>query len=162
MELVTVFRAVGPAADEQAQEVRDLLEEAGLAARIFTPSEPGVASGTCEVRVPEEEVERARQLIAANSEKVELPLDTSHELDLVTVFSSDAHNAEMEAAAVESLLAANGIPAVVVSPGPIPSLPYEVRVPRARLEEARQVIEAAREAGPEAAEEAAGLGPEAG
>ncbi len=160
MELVTVFRAVGSAAAEQAEEVRDLLEEAGLKAEIFTSAELGVASGTCEVRVPADQAARAEQLIAAHSEEVERPLDTSHELDLVTVFSSDAHNAEMEAAAVESLLAANGIPALLVSPGPIPSLPYEVRVPRVRLEEARQIIQAAREAGPQAAEEAAGLGPE--
>lgn len=161
MELVTVFRAVGPAAAEQAEEVRDLLEEAGLTPKVFTSSDPGVASGTCEVRVPEDQASRAQQLIADNSEKIELPLDTSHDLDLVTVFASDAHNAEMQAAAVESLLTANGIPAVLVSPGPLPSLPYEVRVPRARLEEAREVIRAARETGPEAVEEAAGLDPEA-
>lgn len=162
MEQVTVFRAVGPMATEQAQEVRDLLEEAGLEAELYTPAYPGVASGTCEVRVPQDAAGRAQELIAANCGKAELPLDTSHELDLVPVFSSDAHNADMEAMAVESLLAASGIPALLVRPGPIPSLPYEVRVPRAWLEEARQVILAAQQAGPEAAEEAAGLGPESG
>ncbi|MCS7315605.1 MAG: hypothetical protein RMI94_10365 [Bryobacterales bacterium] len=160
--MVTVFRAVGPAAAEQAQEVRELLEEAGLTASVLTDSHPGVPRGSCEVRVPEDQLPHAEQLIAANAEKIALPLDTSHELDLVTIFSSDAHDAEMEAAAVGSLLEANGIPALVVSPGPIPSLPYEVRVPRVRLEEARQLILAARETGPEAAEEAAGMEPQAG
>lgn len=75
-------------------------------------------------------------------------------MDLVTVFRSDAHNAEMLATAIQSLLEANDIPCLLVSPGPIPSLPYEVRVPRDRLEEAQRVIAAAEEAGPAAAEEA--------
>ncbi|HXN47934.1 MAG TPA: hypothetical protein VN893_14910 [Bryobacteraceae bacterium] len=35
-----------------------------------------------------------------------------------------------------------------------PSLPFEVRVPRAQLEEARRAIASAEEAGPDAADEA--------
>ena len=80
--------------------------------------------------------------------------DLSHDLDLVTVFSSDAHNAEMLALEIESVLDASGIPTVVVGGTAFPSLPYEVRVPRALVDEAEQAIRAAEEAGPAAAEEA--------
>jgi len=160
MDLVTVFRSADSNADEQAAEVCDLLLEAGLEARLFTRRELGVAAGTCEVRVPAAQAERAEEIIAAQHELIEQPLDASHELDMVPVFNSDAHNAEMLAAAIQSLLQANGIPSLIVSPGPIPSLPFQVRVPRSRLEEAQRAIAAAEEAGPAAAEEAAGLNPE--
>ncbi|MGB9606342.1 MAG: putative signal transducing protein [Bryobacteraceae bacterium] len=154
MDWLTVFRGVDPGGEEEAQEVCEILRESGLAAELHGPAEPGVARGTYEVRVPADQAERAAQIIAAQREIIEQPLDTSHELDLVTVFSSDAHNAEMEATAVHSLLEANGIPALLVSPGPIPSLPYEVRVPRSRMEEARSILAAAEEAGAAAADEA--------
>lgn len=81
----------------------------------------------------------------------ELP-DLSHDLDLATAFASDAHNAEMLALEVQSLLEAQDIPTVLVSGSQFPSLPFEVRVPRARLEEARAAIAAAEQAGPEAAQ----------
>jgi hypothetical protein len=82
------------------------------------------------------------------------PVDTSHELDLVTIFSSSNFDAEMEATALRSILEANGIPAVLVGPSTIPSLEFQVQVPRSRLEEAEQAVEDARAAGPAAAEEA--------
>ena len=81
-------------------------------------------------------------------------VDRSHDLDLVTFFSSNRHDAEMEAMGIHSILQANGIPSVLVGANYIPSLEFQVQVPRADLEEARRVVEEAREAGPEAAEEA--------
>lgn len=87
------------------------------------------------------------------------PPDPSDDLDLVTAFISDAHNAEMLALGVRSVLEAQGIPTVIVSGSQFPNLPFEVRVPRAQLEEARAALAAAEQAGPEAAErefEAAG------
>jgi len=80
--------------------------------------------------------------------------DDSHDLDLVAVFSSDLHNAQMEAMGICAVLEAAGIPAVINSTSMYPSCPFEVRVPRASLDAARQIIEEARLAGPEAAEEA--------
>lgn len=157
MDLVTVFRSADPNAEEQAAEVRDLLAEAGLEPQLLTPRHPGVAEGSWEVRLPADQAAEAERIIAQNRAVIEQPIDTSHELDMVTVFQSDAHNAEMLAAAIQSLLEANGIPAMTLSPGPIPSLPYEVRVPRARLQEAQAAIRAAEEAGPAAAEEGARL-----
>jgi hypothetical protein len=86
--------------------------------------------------------------------EAEQPPDTSHDLDLATVFISDAHNAEMLALEVQSLLEAQDIPTVLVSGSQFPNLPFEVRVPVARLEEARATLAAAEQAGPEAAEAA--------
>jgi hypothetical protein len=80
--------------------------------------------------------------------------DTSHDLDMVPLFASSNHKAEMEAIAIHSLLTANGIPAVIVGPSVIPSLEFQVQVPRNLLEEARRTIEEAKAAGPEAADEA--------
>jgi aryl-alcohol dehydrogenase-like predicted oxidoreductase len=79
---------------------------------------------------------------------------TGHEQDLVTLFSSMNHDAEMEALALQSLLEANGIESAVVGPSTIPSVEFQVQVPRAQLADAEKVMQEAREAGPSAAEEA--------
>jgi hypothetical protein len=89
----------------------------------------------------------------AELEAAEQP-DASHDLDMETVFASDAHNAEMLALEVQSFLEAQGIPTLLLRGAQIASLPCEVRVPRSRLEEARAVLAAAEESGPEAAAEA--------
>src|ERR1051326_8652602 len=89
-------------------------------------------------------------------------VDTSHALDLVTLFSSVNHDAEMEANAIHGVLEANGIPSLVVGTPQIPSLEFQVQVPRSHLEEAERVLAEAREAGPAAAVEAARASEEAG
>jgi len=81
-------------------------------------------------------------------------VDPSHDLDMVTLFSSSNIDAEIEANAIHGILTASGIPSVVVGASPIPSLEFQVQVPRAALEEAEQVLEEARAAGPAAAAEA--------
>jgi hypothetical protein len=81
-------------------------------------------------------------------------VDPSHDLDMVTLFSSQKHDAEMEANSIHALLEANDIPSVLVGTAQIPSLEFEVQVPRSRLAEAERVIAEAQEAGPEAALEA--------
>jgi len=88
--------------------------------------------------------------------------DASDALDLVTLFSSDEHNAEMQAMSVRAILEAGGIPAVIVGSSVYPNLPFEVRVPKAQLEEARLAILDAQAAGPEAAEEAEQAGEASG
>ena len=80
--------------------------------------------------------------------------NSSHDLDMVTVFSSDNHDAEMEAMALHTLLEANGIESAVVGPATIPSMEFQVQVARAQLEEAENVMAEARDAGPAAADEA--------
>jgi hypothetical protein len=81
-------------------------------------------------------------------------LDTSHDLDVVTLFSSSNHDAEMEATAIHSILQANGIPSILVGASTIPVLSFQVQVPKADLEQAKRVLAEAEAAGPAAAAEA--------
>jgi hypothetical protein len=89
-------------------------------------------------------------------------VDTSHELDMVTLFSSSNTDAEMECTAIHSVLEAEGIPSIVIGASTIPVLEFQVQVPRSRLEEAQRILEEARAAGPEAAAEAEASGEENG
>jgi len=80
--------------------------------------------------------------------------DASHEMDMVALFSSSNHDAEMEAMQIRGMLESNGIPSVVVGPSTIPVLEFEVQVPRENLEEAQRILAEAQAAGPEGAAEA--------
>ena len=73
-----------------------------------------------------------------------------HELDMVTLFSSMNHDAEMEALALHSLLESNGIESAIVGPSTLPSVEFQVQVPRSQLEEAERVLAEAKAAGPDA------------
>src|ERR1700748_2129393 len=73
---------------------------------------------------------------------------------MVAVFSSSNHDAEMETMAVQGVLEANGIPAVVVGPHILPNLEFQVQVPEHLAAEGQRLIIAGRAAGPEAAAEA--------
>jgi tryptophan synthase alpha subunit len=90
--------------------------------------------------------ERAEAIAAAPQPEPEDEVDVSdaalsHDLDFVPVFTRQTPDAEMEAISIQSLLEANGIPSVVVGSSQIPSLPFEVRVPKTRLEEAKSLLE---------------------
>jgi hypothetical protein len=87
-------------------------------------------------------------------------VDPSHDLDMVTLFSSSNHDAEMEANSIHTLLEASGFPSIVVGAAQLPSLEFQVQVPKSLLEEARRVVEQAKEAGPAAALEAERAGEE--
>lgn len=151
---MTVFRSADADAEEQSSVVRDMLEKAGIASEIFDDSAPGVPEGAFEVRVPQSLQDRAEEIISAQKDFRPEELDLSHDLDMVTVFVSEAPDAELLSMQIRSILDAQGIPSVLVSGSVLPSLPFEVRVPKQRLEEARRAIAAAEEAGPSAAEEA--------
>ena len=79
---------------------------------------------------------------------------TSRALDMVSLFDSTGVDAEVEADVIRGVLDSNGIPSLIVRPGPYPPLGIQVMVPRGKLMEARQLLEEARAAGPEAAAEA--------
>lgn len=81
-------------------------------------------------------------------------LDKSHDLDMVSLFESNAVDAEAEAEVIRGLLESNGIPVNIVTGGPVPPVGWMIQVPRKRLEEARRLIEEARATGPEGAAEA--------
>ena len=84
--------------------------------------------------------------------------DDSHDLDMVPFFSSSNHDAEMEALAIHGILETNGIPSILVGVSTIPSLEFQVQVPKARLAEAEQLVAEAKAAGPKAAAEAEAAG----
>ena len=73
---------------------------------------------------------------------------------LVPVFSSQNHDAEMEALAVKGIMDANGVPAVLAGPHILPNLEFQVQVPEHLAAEAQRLIDEARAAGPQAALEA--------
>ena len=79
---------------------------------------------------------------------------TSRALDMVSLFDSTGVDAEVEADVIRGVLDSSGIPSLIVRPGPYPPLGIQVLVPRGKLLEARQLLEEARAAGPEAAAEA--------
>jgi hypothetical protein len=81
-------------------------------------------------------------------------IDPSHDLDMVSIYQSNTIDAEVEADVIKGILDTNGIPAMVVRATLYLPPELEVRVPAARVEEARRVIAEARAAGPEAAAEA--------
>jgi hypothetical protein len=153
-ELVSVFRSADTNAEEQAGVVRDLLVRANIAAEVFDDTAAGIPEGVFEVRVPAPQQADAEQCIAGQQDFRPEALNLSHDLDLVPVFASDAPDADMLATQIRSILDAQEIPSVLVGGSMMPNLPFEVRVPRKRLEEAREAIAAAEEAGPAAAEEA--------
>lgn len=124
-----------------------LLKEAGIPAVLCDDSAAGVPSGAYEVRVSAADAGRAESLMNAAETQVAESGDPSHALDLVTVFVSDAHNAEMEALAVRGVLEANGIPSMVVGATPYPNLPFEVRVPKAVRDEAERILNECRTPG---------------
>ena len=86
-------------------------------------------------------------------EQIEDVGDTSHDLDMVTLYTSLAVDAEMEADVIHGLLESNGVPSMVVRAPLTPPLGYEVQVPRSRLAEAERLIAEAEAAGPDAAAE---------
>jgi hypothetical protein len=160
---VTVFRSPYHNAREEAERIREMLLEAGVEAIVVDGRTPGVVGGTIEVRVPERDAELAERIAAARKEEAETgatEVDPSHALDLETVFASGGAMAEMEALTVHSMLEAAGLAPVLVGASTIPSLSFEVRVPRAEAGRAAALIAEARQAGPQGAEEAEQAGEE--
>jgi len=139
-ELVTVFRSADASADDDAEQVCDLLVEAGLTAIVVDDSEPGVVEGCWEVRVPANQAEHADQLISASAAAMENRGDPSDDLDLIPLFEEGTDLTELEAMNLKTLLEANGIPTVVVGSSQLPNIPFEVRVPQDLLETAEQVV----------------------
>ena len=118
---------------------------------------PGVIEGSWEVRVAPADRERAEAIAAAPPPEPEDESEVSdraltHDLDFVPVFRNQTHDAEMEAISIQSLLEANGIPCVLVGSSSFPSLPFEVRVPKSRLEEAKSLLEEIKQSAADSAE----------
>jgi hypothetical protein len=159
-ELVTVFRSADHSAREDAEDVCDLLAEAGLSPVLLGDDSPGVPSGACEVRVAPSQAAQAEATIEVAASAEPGPGDPSHEFDMETIFDGVGTTAEMEAIGVRAVLEASGIPCVLVGATPYPNLRFLVRVPRKEKERARQALAEAEAAGPAAADEAEQAGEE--
>jgi hypothetical protein len=151
-EFITVFRSGDPTAEVDATAARECLTQAGMQAILLGDDAPGVIEGTWEVRVPMPDRARAEAILEARpsepADESEVPKEgLSHNLDFVTLFSSPANGAESEAILIQSILESNGIPCVMISGSQYPSLGFEVRVPKSRLEEAVALVEEARQSG---------------
>jgi hypothetical protein len=149
---ITVFRSGDPVAKADATAARECLIQAGIQAILLGDDSPGVIEGTWEVRVQPSDRTRAEAILEArpgepDDESQVAPEGLSHDLDFVSFFGSQANDAEMEAVMIQSILESNGIPCVVIGAPQYPSLGFEVRVPKSRLEEAVAVVEAARQSG---------------
>jgi hypothetical protein len=78
--------------------------------------------------------------------------DPEHHLDAEVIFSGQGTDAELEAMNIRGVLEASGITVIGTPVFPIPTLAVEIRVPKDQAERARQLLDEARSAGPEAAE----------
>src|SRR5712691_6796735 len=150
-EFITVFRSADSTAERDAGDARERLAEAGIDAIVLGDDAPGVVEGTWEVRVAPSDQARAEAVLAlslpeAEDEDEVSEQGLSHDLDFVSIFSAQGIEAEMEAISIQSVLEANGIPCTVIGSAQIPSLPFEVRVPKSRLEEAMGLLEEVRQA----------------
>jgi hypothetical protein len=96
-----------------------------------------------------------RDIMPENQDDLEStqPVDNSTELDMEPFFSETGAMAEMEALTIQGILQTNNIPCTVVGTSTLPVVEFVVNVPKAYLEAARDAVNEARAAGPEAAEE---------
>ncbi len=139
-------------AKEDAEDIVELLAEAGMPAVLLDDSAPGVPEGVFEVRVSASNAARAEALIAENPLPDEVEeVDDSSALDLETIASATS---EMEAIGMKNLLDSSGIAAVIVGDSVLPNFGFEVRVARDQVDRARVLIADAEAKGPAAAEEA--------
>jgi hypothetical protein len=81
-------------------------------------------------------------------------VNTSHALDMVTLYSSSTVDAGFEADIIRGILDSHGIPSLVGRAMGYPSLGFDVHVHRENFREARRLIDEAKAAGPAAAVEA--------
>lgn len=84
-------------------------------------------------------------------------MNPSDSVELALVQEADGtplEVSELEATALQTLLGANGIDAVIVGAEMMPNLPYRIQVPADQARQAADIIAEARATGSEGAEEA--------
>jgi hypothetical protein len=153
-ELVTVYRSMDSTAKEDCEMLVDILGAQGIAAVVLDDEAPGVIEGTYEVRVSKGDSVRAEKLIAENPLPDEVrEVNPSSALDLETVFHAEGGPmSELQAMGIKNLLESNGIAAVLIGDSVLPNFPFEVKVARNQLDQARQLIAEAEASEPEATE----------
>jgi len=158
---VIVFRSADETAREDAAKIQKALAGKGIESAVFDDKAPGVPAGAWEVRVAPENQAEADAFIANYPPKEEdefATVDPSGNLDEVTVFQAAGNSSEMDAASVQGLLDASGIPAVIVGDARFPNFGQEVRVPKEHVTEAKRLIADALVVGSAGAEEAEASG----
>jgi hypothetical protein len=156
-QFITVFRSGDPTAKQDAENARVRLVKGGIQAIVLGADAPGVVEGSWEVRVPPVDRARAEALVdlpgpQAEDESEVSTEGQSHDLDFVNLATFDGPGAEMQSTLLRSALEGNGIPCAVIGISQIPSLGFEVRVPKTRLEEALTIVAGADQSGAEVAE----------
>jgi hypothetical protein len=154
---ITVFRSGDPTAKQDAEAALNRLDKAGIRAVLLGDETPGMVEGSWEVRVPPADRARAEALIDLPGPEPEDESEVSkagqsHDLDFVSVAVFDGPASEMESTLLVSALEGNGIPCAVIGIAQIPSLGFDVRVPKSRLEEALSIVAGADQSGAEIAE----------
>lgn len=84
----------------------------------------------------------------------EFSVDTSPDLDMVTLYRSSTNGSEIEADIIHGILDSHGIPSLLTRAMGYPPLGFEVQVQRRNFQEAERLIEEALAAGPAAAMDA--------
>ena len=153
-DFITVYRSADMNARQDATAVRDKLASQGVNAQLAGDMAPGVVDGTWEVRVPAAEASLAESIVGSMNQDDPGLVNPSRELDTVPLIHTQGATGEMEAMAIQSILDANGIPAVLVGASTLPNLSFQVRVAKADVERAQATLAEARAAGPAAALEA--------
>lgn len=142
-------------AEEDCNTIADLLSAASLSPVILDDSAPGVPEGTYEVQVPTDQAAKAEKIIAENPLPDEVEeVDDSPDLDLSeAIYHAEATaTGELEALAIQNLLEANGIGALIVGDSVLPNFPFEVRVAAENADRARKLVEELQKDGPRLAE----------
>lgn len=151
---VTVYRSTERNAEQDATAVKNLLIQSGLNPELCDDNTPGIEDGTFEVRVPVQEWQQAEALVGTLDHDISGDPDPSPELDMVTIAELQGVTGEMEALAIQSILDANGINAVLAGSSTLPNFSFQVLIAKDDVAQAEAVLAEARAAGPAAAAEA--------
>ena len=149
-ELAPIFYGKGLESNPEAEVLKSLLSSAGIASVIrWTPPTFQRRDGISLLVVESQREEALRLIEQAQLGEGEEMSAAHPEGKFVTVFSSNAHDAESEADTIHSLLESAGLQSVIVRENvqELPTGGVEVRVLPSEADEAKALIEEALETG---------------
>ncbi|MDA0206746.1 MAG: hypothetical protein O3A53_04250 [Acidobacteria bacterium] len=149
-QLTPVFFGKGLAANPEAEVLKSLLSSAGIESVIrWTPPTFQHRDGISLLVLESQREDALRLIEAAEMDEGEEMSEEHPTGKFVTVFSSNAHDAESEADTIHSLLGSAGLQSVIVRENvqELPTGGVEVRVLPQEADEARELIKQALEAG---------------
>jgi nitrate reductase NapAB chaperone NapD len=155
-QLTAIFFGKGLAANPEAEVLKSLLASAGIESLIrWTPPTFQHRDGISLLVVESQREDAVRIIEQAQMGQGEEVSEEHPTGKFVTVFSSNAHDAESEADTIHSLLDSAGLQSVIVRENvqELPTGGVEVRVLPQEADEARDLIEQALETGFSADEE---------